>query len=102
VQVGCLVTGYDLHEIEDFYLGFGGFEGSIAGIAALRRTNEQPTDLDAISVQIDALRVEPDAAVRSRGYGFGPPKRLTAEAGEPGPAPAAAAVDSRRAVTLSG
>jgi len=24
-QVGCLVTGYDLHEIEDFYLGFGGF-----------------------------------------------------------------------------
>jgi DNA-binding GntR family transcriptional regulator len=67
-QVGCLVTGYDLHEIEDFYLGFGGFEGSIAGIAALRRTNEQLTDLDAISVQIDALRAEPDTAVRSRGY----------------------------------
>src|SRR5215203_2784736 len=55
-------------EIEDFYLGFGGFEGSIAGIAALRRTNEQLTGLDAISVQIDALRAEPDAAVRSRGY----------------------------------
>jgi DNA-binding GntR family transcriptional regulator len=67
-QVDCLVTGYDLHEIEDFYLGFGGFEGSIAGIAALRRTNEQLTDLDAISVRIDALRAEPDAAVRSRAY----------------------------------
>ena len=67
-QVGCLVTGYDLHEIEDFYLGFGGFEGSIAGIAALRRTDEQLTDLDAISARIDALRAEPDAAVRSRGY----------------------------------
>ncbi len=67
-QVGCLMTGYDLHEIEDFYLGFGGFEGSIAGIAALRRTNGQLTDLDAISARIDALRTEPDAAVRSRGY----------------------------------
>ena len=48
-QVGCLVTGYDLHEIEDFYLGFGGFEGSIAGIAALRRTDEQLAELDDIS-----------------------------------------------------
>ena len=46
-QVGCLVTGYDPHEIEDFYLGFGGFEGTIAGIAALRRTDRQLTELDA-------------------------------------------------------
>jgi DNA-binding GntR family transcriptional regulator len=67
-QVGCLVTGYDLHEIEDFYLAFGGFEGSIAGTAALRRTDEQLVELDRISLQIDALRTEGDAAVRSRGY----------------------------------
>ena len=45
-QVGCLVTGYDLHEVEDFYLAFGGFEGSIAGIAALRRTDDQLAELD--------------------------------------------------------
>jgi DNA-binding GntR family transcriptional regulator len=67
-QVGCLVTGYDLHEIEDFYLGFGGFEGSIAGTAALRRTNDQLAELDAISAQINALRTERDPAMRSRGY----------------------------------
>jgi DNA-binding FadR family transcriptional regulator len=62
------VTGYDSHEIEDFYLGFGGFEGSIAGIAALRRTDGQLSKLDVISAQIDRLRAEPDPAVRSHGY----------------------------------
>jgi DNA-binding GntR family transcriptional regulator len=67
-QVGCIVTGYDAHEIEDFYLGFGGFEGSIAGIAALRRTDGQLGELDLISTRIDALRADPDPAVRSRGY----------------------------------
>ena len=67
-QVGCMVTGYDPHEIEDFYLGFGGFEGSIAGIAALRSDTGQLADLDAISARIGALRAERDPAVRSRGY----------------------------------
>ena len=67
-QVGCLVTGYDLHEIEDFYLGFGGFEGSIAGIAALRRTDEQLSEIDVISARIDALRDDKNPAVRSHGY----------------------------------
>jgi DNA-binding GntR family transcriptional regulator len=67
-QVGCLVTGYDLHEVEDFYLAFGGFEGGIAGTAALRRTDEQLAELDEISRHIDALRGERDAAARSRGY----------------------------------
>ena len=67
-QVGCLVTGYDLHEVEDFYLAFGGFEGSIAGTAALRRTDEQLAELGEISGQIGALRSERDAEVRSRGY----------------------------------
>jgi len=67
-QVGCIVTGYGSAEIDDFYLGFGGFEGSIAGIAALRRTDEQLRELDAFSARIDALRAEPDPVVRSRGY----------------------------------
>jgi DNA-binding GntR family transcriptional regulator len=67
-QVGCIVTGYDSHEIEDFHLGFGGFEGSIAGIAALRRTDGQLNELDVISARIDGLRAEPDPSVRSRGY----------------------------------
>jgi DNA-binding GntR family transcriptional regulator len=67
-QVGCIVTGYDSHEIEDFYLGFGGFEGSIAGIAALRRTDQQLGELDVISSRIDGLRAESDLTVRSHGY----------------------------------
>ena len=57
-QVGCLVTGYDLHEVEDFYLVFGGFEGSIAGIAALRRTDEQLAELGRHLERIGALRSE--------------------------------------------
>jgi DNA-binding GntR family transcriptional regulator len=96
-QVGCLVTGYDLHEIEDFYLGFGGFEGSIAGIAALRRTNEQLTDLDAISVQIDALRAEPDAAVRSRGYRLWPHMRRLVSVITRDCVPLSSALDHRHA-----
>lgn len=67
-QVGCIVTSYDLQEIEDFYLGFGGFEGSVAGVAALRRTEGQLAELDVISARIDAMRAEPDPAVRSDGY----------------------------------
>ena len=38
-QVGSRVARYDLREVEDFYVMFGGFEGTIAGIAALRRTD---------------------------------------------------------------
>ena len=43
-QVGSRVARYDLREVEDFYVMFGGFEGTIAGIAALRRTDEQLAD----------------------------------------------------------
>jgi DNA-binding GntR family transcriptional regulator len=67
-QVGCRVSRYDLREVDDFYVMFGGFEGTIAGIAALRRTSEQLADLDDVSRRIDALRQETDAAVRSHGY----------------------------------
>ena len=67
-QVGSRVSRYDLREVEDFYVMFGGFEGTIAGIAALRRTAQQLADLDDVSKRIDALRREADAAVRSHGY----------------------------------
>jgi DNA-binding FadR family transcriptional regulator len=62
------VTRYQLREVEDLYVMFGGFEGTIAGIAALRRTAAQLADLDAISAQIDGLRGETDPAARSHGY----------------------------------
>ncbi len=67
-QVGSRVARYDLREVEDFYVMFGGFEGTIAGIAALRRTEEQLAALDAVSQRIDALRRETNASARSHGY----------------------------------
>lgn len=67
-QVGSRVATYQPHEVGDFFVMFGGFEGSIAGIAATRRTAEQMAELDMISQQIDALRSESDVATRSRGY----------------------------------
>ena len=47
---------------------FGGFEGTIAGIAAERRTVEQLVEIDSISRQIDQLRSDDDPAARARGY----------------------------------
>lgn len=67
-QVGSRVATYALREVEDFYLMFGGFEGTIAGIAALRHNDEQLVELDLISHRIGTLRTEKDAGVRSRGY----------------------------------
>jgi DNA-binding GntR family transcriptional regulator len=67
-QVGSRVTTYGLREVEDFFLMFGGFEGTIAGIAATRRTADQLADLDMISHRIGSLRRETDPAARARGY----------------------------------
>jgi DNA-binding GntR family transcriptional regulator len=67
-QVGSRVMTYEPREVEDFFLMFGGFEGTIAGIAAIRRSAEQLAELDLISARIDALRGERDAELRSRGY----------------------------------
>jgi DNA-binding GntR family transcriptional regulator len=67
-QVGSEVATYDLREVEDFYLMFGGFEGSIAGIAATRRTDDQLMELDLISQRIGKLRSDEDAGARARGY----------------------------------
>lgn len=67
-QVGSRVATYGLQEVEDFFLMFGGFEGTIAGIAATRRSEDQLADLNMISHRIGLLRAEKDAGTRARGY----------------------------------
>ena len=67
-QVGCRVREYSQRDVSDFFVMFGGFEGTIAGIAALRRTPEQLRELHNVSSHIDALRSNPDGAERSAGY----------------------------------
>jgi DNA-binding GntR family transcriptional regulator len=67
-QVGCRVSAYTRREVEDFFLMFGGFEGTIAGIAALRRSDEQLAELNQMSAEIGQLRAETDPTVRSHGY----------------------------------
>jgi DNA-binding GntR family transcriptional regulator len=67
-QVGSRVATYERREVEDFFLMFGGFEGTVAGIAATRRTADQLADLDAISHRIGLLRSESAAETRARGY----------------------------------
>jgi DNA-binding GntR family transcriptional regulator len=67
-QVGCQVSSYSTQEVEDFFTLFGGFEGTIAGVAALRRTDQQLLELDMISARVDALLNSEDPAVRAHGY----------------------------------
>jgi DNA-binding GntR family transcriptional regulator len=67
-QVGSRVATFASQEVNDFYLMFGGFEGTIAGIAALRRTGRQLAELELISARIADLRSSPDAADRAHGY----------------------------------
>lgn len=67
-QVGSRVMTYTMRDVADFYVMFGGFEGTIAGMAAKRRTDEQLIELDLISARIDALRTESDPDARAHGY----------------------------------
>ena len=67
-QVGSRVATYSPREVSDFFVMFGGFEGTIAGIAALRRTPRQLDELERISSQIGALRSSPDTRDRAHGY----------------------------------
>ncbi len=67
-QVGVQVVSYTRQEVEDFFTLFGGFEGTIAGVAALRRTDAQLRDLDAVSAAVDELTNSDDGAVRAHGY----------------------------------
>ncbi len=67
-QVGCVVARYQPSEVHDFFLMFGGFEGSIAAVAAQRRT---PTQLDTLtSVMDDATRIRAivDPAEKARAF----------------------------------
>lgn len=67
-QVGCQVTTYSPREVEDFFVMFGGFEGTISGIAALRRTDAQLAELDRSSEKIGRLCEAIDPVERSHGY----------------------------------
>ena len=67
-QVGSRVATFGPREVSDFFVMFGGFEGTIAGIAALRRTERQLDELENISAQIGALRSSPDTVDRAHGY----------------------------------
>lgn len=67
-QVGSRVASYGPQEVSDFFLMFGGFEGTIAGIAATRRTDDELADLDLISERVGRLRGEWDPDARARGY----------------------------------
>ena len=67
-QVGSRVATFTPREVSDFFVMFGGFEGTIAGIAALRRTTQQLDELEVISGRIDVVRSSPDTLDRARGY----------------------------------
>jgi DNA-binding GntR family transcriptional regulator len=67
-QVGSQVARYAMREVADFFVMFGGFEGTIAGMAALRRTEAQLHELDLISARIAALRSATDPIERAHGY----------------------------------
>ena len=67
-QVGCRVVRYQPQEVTDFYAIFGAMEGAVAGVAALRRTENQLIDLEQINQEIGDLAGNPDPAARSHGY----------------------------------
>lgn len=67
-QVGCEVVSYSPQEVEDFYTLFGGFEGTIAAVAATRRTDAQLLELDLISSRVDGLIASADPVIRAHGY----------------------------------
>ena len=67
-QVGCRVVRFQPQEVTDFYAIFGAMEGAVAGVAALRRTEDQLTDLEQVNQEIGDLANNPDPAARSHGY----------------------------------
>jgi DNA-binding GntR family transcriptional regulator len=67
-QVGCEVARYSPQEVEDFFLLFGGFEGTIAEVAATRRTDAQLTQLQRITEIADRLIDSTDPQERAQKY----------------------------------
>jgi DNA-binding GntR family transcriptional regulator len=67
-QVGCRVAAYDAREVRDFFALFASMEGTVAGLAAGRRTDADLRVLDEISGRIGALIAEEDPAARGHAY----------------------------------
>ncbi|MGV0771885.1 GntR family transcriptional regulator [Mycobacterium syngnathidarum] len=67
-QSGVEVVRYSHREIADFFLLFSDFEGTIAAVAASRRTDRQLDLLRRSLTDVDHLLDSTDPAVRARGY----------------------------------
>ncbi|QHD88398.1 FCD domain-containing protein (plasmid) [Gordonia sp. JH63] len=67
-QSGIEVLSYTHREVEDFYLLFGDFEGTIAAVAAARRTDAQLHELRRVSAEVEALLLLGDPTARAHGY----------------------------------
>ena len=67
-QVGCQVAEYSPQEVEDFFVLFGGFEGTIAAVAATRRTDAQLAQLERIAALADHLIGSSDPGEQAHGY----------------------------------
>ncbi|NMH99543.1 GntR family transcriptional regulator [Pseudonocardia acidicola] len=67
-QVGCQVCSYPAQEVDDFFRLFGGVEGTIAEVAAARRTDAQLQRLVLVEDRIASLRAVTDPERRSHGY----------------------------------
>jgi DNA-binding GntR family transcriptional regulator len=67
-QVGCRVASYDQQEVADFFTLFAAFEGAIAGVAAVRRTEEDLSTLQEMHARIGDLCGEEDVDTRAHGY----------------------------------
>jgi len=67
-QVGCRVPVYEPEDIADFFAIFGGTEGTVAAIAAQRRTAEQLSSLTAINADIMRLTADPSPSARAHRY----------------------------------
>jgi DNA-binding GntR family transcriptional regulator len=67
-QVGCEVSRYSSQEVADFFRMFGGFEATIADVAAERRTEQQLQELQDVHRRIGELRTLRDADERAHSY----------------------------------
>jgi DNA-binding GntR family transcriptional regulator len=67
-QVGSVVATYQPHEVQDFFLMFGGFEGSIAAVAAQRRTPAQLEMLVEVADECVRILDIPDPNQRARPF----------------------------------
>jgi DNA-binding GntR family transcriptional regulator len=67
-QVGCRVAAYEPADVADYFTVFAAFEGSIAGVAASRRSDDDLQLLHEVHTRIGALCSERDSGTRSRGY----------------------------------